>query len=64
MTEDFMGGPFVRYSFYDAEQGRRYVVFGMVYAPQHKFRGSKREFLRQLEVIARTFRTADGAAPA
>ena len=58
MTEDFMGGPFVRYSFYDSAQDRLYVIFGMVYAPQHKFRGNKREFLRQLEVIARTFRTS------
>ncbi|HLT45893.1 MAG TPA: DUF4837 family protein [Rubricoccaceae bacterium] len=63
MTEDFMGGPFVRYSFYDPAQRRLYVVFGMVYAPQHRFSGNKREFLRQLEVIARTFRTADGPAP-
>jgi hypothetical protein len=35
-----------------------------VYAPQHNFRGDKREFLRQLEVIARTFRTASAPAPA
>lgn len=62
MTEDFMGGPFVRYSFYDPAQERLYVVFGMVYAPQHKFRGNKREFLRQLEVIARTFRTPDAGS--
>ncbi|MDX1418641.1 MAG: DUF4837 family protein [Rubricoccaceae bacterium] len=64
MTEDFMGGPFVRYSFYDDAQSRLYVVFGMVYAPQHRFRGNKREFLRQLEVVARTFRTAPAASPA
>lgn len=63
MTEDFMGGPFVRYAFYDPAQQRRYVVFGMVYAPQHKFGGDKREFLRQLEVIAQTFRTRDDPPP-
>jgi hypothetical protein len=62
MTEDYMGGPFVRYSFYEPGQRRRYVVFGMVYAPQHAFGEDKREFLRQLEVIAQTFRTA-GDAP-
>ncbi|NNF58447.1 MAG: DUF4837 family protein [Rhodothermaceae bacterium] len=65
MVEDFMGGPFVRYHFYDAEQQRLYIVYGMVFAPQHQFRANKREFLRQLEVIARTFRTrADAAAEA
>ena len=57
MTGDFMGGPFVRYTFYDAPQQRLYIYFGMIYAPQHRFRGQKREFLRQIEVIARTFRT-------
>ena len=57
MVEDLMGGPFVRYTFYDAAQQRLYIYFGMIYAPQHRFRGQKREFLRQIEVIARTFRT-------
>jgi hypothetical protein len=63
MTEDFMGGPFVRYSFYEPRQRRLYVLFGMVYAPQHKFGGDKREFLRQLEVIAQTFRTRADPSP-
>ena len=58
MTADLMGGPFVRYTFYDTAQQRLYIFFGMIYAPQHRFRGQKREFLRQIEVIARTFRTA------
>ncbi len=57
MREDFMGGPFVRYTFYEPSQQRLYIYFGMIYAPQHRFRGQKREFLRQIEVIARTFRT-------
>ncbi len=57
MRGDLMGGPFVRYTFYDAGQQRLYIYFGMIYAPQHRFRGMKREFLRQIEVIARTFRT-------
>ena len=65
MVEDFMGGPFVRYSFYDEPQQRLYIVYGMVFAPQHQFRSSKREFLRQLEAMARTFRTrADASVPA
>ncbi|MDX1438454.1 MAG: DUF4837 family protein [Rubricoccaceae bacterium] len=57
MTEEFMGGPFVRYVFVDESQQRMYIFFGMIFAPQHRFRGQKREFLRQLEVTARTFRT-------
>ncbi len=64
MQGDLMGGPFVRYAFYEPEQRRQYVLFGMVFAPQHRFRGDKREFLRQMEVIARTFRSGPDAAPA
>ncbi len=58
-----MGGPFLTYAFYDQPTGRTYVIDGMVFAPGFE----KRDFLRQLEVIAYTFRTrqetvADGAA--
>ncbi|MBO6575418.1 MAG: DUF4837 family protein [Rhodothermales bacterium] len=56
-----MGGPFVLYAFYDEVSGRTYVMDGMVFAPGF----SKREFLRQMEVIAYTFRTEnDLNAPA
>jgi hypothetical protein len=48
-----MGGPFVTYTFYDQASGRIYMIDGMVFAPGFE----KREFLRQLEVIAHTFRT-------
>ncbi|NNE45408.1 MAG: DUF4837 family protein [Rhodothermales bacterium] len=48
-----MGGPFVSYGFYDQEGGRIYLIDGMVFAPGFK----KREFLRQLEVMAHTIRT-------
>ena len=48
-----MGGPFVTYTFYDQSSGRIYMIDGMVFAPGFE----KREFLRQLEVIAHTFRT-------
>jgi hypothetical protein len=48
-----MGGPFVSYAFYDDESGRIYLIDGMVFAPGFR----KREFLRQLEVIAHTFRS-------
>ena len=51
------GGPFVNYTFYDQPSGRIYMVDGMVFAPKY----DKRDFLRQLEVIARTFRTQQEA---
>lgn len=63
MHNDLMGGPFVRYSFYEPDQQRHYIMYGMVFAPQHRFRGNKREYLRQLEVIARTFRTGTENPP-
>lgn len=47
------GGPFLNYTFYDRESGRIYMFDGMVFAPDY----DKREFLRQMEVIAHTFRT-------
>jgi len=56
-----MGGPFVTYAFYDEETSRTYVVDGMVFAPNY----AKRDFVRQMEVIAYTFRTeADVSADA
>ena len=59
MTEDAMGGPFVAYRFYEPAQDRTYTYYGMVFAPNFR----KREFLRQMEVIAHTFRTdAAGSA--
>ena len=51
------GGPFVNYAFYDQAQDRLYMIDGMVFAPGY----NKREFLRQMEVIARTFRTRQEA---
>jgi len=53
MVEYGMGGPFVNYTFYDEGSGRLYMIDGMVFAPGY----DKREFLRQMEVIAHTFRT-------
>ncbi len=50
-----MGGPFVNYTFYDQRSGRLYMIDGMVFAPGFE----KREFLRQMEVIAYTFRTRE-----
>ncbi len=53
-----MGGPLLNYTFYDQASGRLYMIDGMVFAPSFK----KREFLRQMEVIAYTFRTRQEAA--
>ncbi len=50
-----MGGPFVTYAFYDEPSQRLYLIDGMVFAPNF----SKREFMRQMEVIAYTFRTLE-----
>ena len=50
-----MGGPFVTYAFYDESSRRLYLIDGMVFAPNF----SKREFMRQMEVIAYTFRTIE-----
>ena len=47
------GGPFLSYTFYDQDSGRIYIIDGMVFAPGF----SKRDFLRQLEVIAYTFKS-------
>lgn len=52
-----MGGSFVSYAFYDETSGRNYLIDGMIFAPGYE----KREFLRQMEVIAHTFRTAPPA---
>ncbi|CAN5518105.1 DUF4837 family protein [soil metagenome] len=61
MTNDFMGGPYLVYAFYDEAQNRSYIFYGMVFAPRPRY--SKRDFLRQVEVIAHTFRTSDDDAP-
>ena len=50
-----MGGPFLTYTFYDQESGRVYMIDGMVFAPGYE----KREFLRQVEVIAHTFKSGE-----
>ena len=58
MVEYGMGGPFLNYTFYDEDTGRLYMIDGMVFAPGY----DKREFLRQMEVIAYTFRTRTDVA--
>jgi hypothetical protein len=51
------GGPFVNYTFYDQQSGRVYMIDGSVFAPTF----DKLQFLRQMKVIARTFRTKSEA---
>ena len=55
MTNDVMGGGYVRYAFVDPETDRLYVYYGMVFAPDRRL--DKRAFLRQMEAVAYTFRT-------
>ena len=50
-----MGGAFLSYAFYDEGSGRNYLIDGAVFAPGF----NKREFLRQMEVIAHTFTTRE-----
>jgi len=51
------GGPFVNYTFYDQATDRVYMLDGSIFAPEF----DKLDFLRQMEVMARTFRTAEQA---
>jgi len=48
-----MGGPFVNYSFYDQASGRLYMIDASVFAPGY----DKLDFIRHMEIIARTFRS-------
>ena len=44
---DFMGGPFVNYTFVDEETNRLFMMDGWVFAPRY----DKRDYLRQVEAI-------------
>ena len=54
------GGPFLTYAFYDRPSDRLYLLHGSVFAPDF----DKLQFLRQMEVMANTFRTKGGQANA
>ncbi len=47
------GGPFLIYAFYDRSSDRIYMLHGSVFAPDY----DKLRFIRQMEVMANTFRT-------
>lgn len=49
------GGPFINFTFYDQATDRIYMLDGSVFAPGF----DKMDFMRQMEVMARTFRTAE-----
>jgi hypothetical protein len=47
VEHDFMGGPFVSYTFVNKQTGKLVTLFGYVYYPNHK----KRDLLLQVESI-------------
>ncbi len=56
--EKVIGGPFRNYSFYDELSRRVYMIDIAVYFPG----GEKEPFLRQLDIMAHTFKTAEEIA--
>ena len=60
MTNDVMGGSYVRYAFRDPATDRLYVYYGMTFAPDRTL--DKRKFLRQMEAVAYTFQSAADVA--
>jgi len=44
---DFMGGPFVTYTFVDEKTNRLFMIDGWVFAPKY----DKRDYMRQVEGI-------------
>ncbi len=51
MTNDFMGGPFVNFTYYDPETERLFMIEYGQFAPSV----SKRRFVRQFRTMGRTF---------
>ncbi len=51
---DFMGGPFINYTTYDARNNRMIAIDGYVYCPSPNARMGKRDFVRQIEAIFMT----------
>jgi len=49
-----MGGPFVSYTFVDEDLNRLYYIEGFLYSPGKP----QREYMRELDIILSTFRTA------
>lgn len=53
VKNDFMGGPFVNYTFVDKERNKVIVLDGYVYAP----RDNKRDMLRSVEAVLHTWKS-------
>ncbi|CAN5278335.1 DUF4837 family protein [soil metagenome] len=53
MTNDFMGGPFVHFTYYDPDTQRLFMVEYAQFAP----RVNKRRFVRQFQTMGRTFKS-------
>ena len=58
MTKDFMGGPYFTYLIPDSASGKLYLIDVFAYAPSKR----KRNYMQQLELIARSARIGQGAA--
>ena len=59
MTNDVMGGAYIREAFLDPATDRLYVYYGMTFAPDRRL--DKRKFLRQMEAVGFSFETAADA---
>lgn len=55
MTDRYMGGPFINYTFFDEKTKRLYMLDGSIYAPRYY----KRKIIQQVDVILQSFRTKD-----
>lgn len=55
VVNDFMGGPFLSYTFTNPENDKIITIDGYVYNPS----GPKRNFIREMEAIFRTLRFTD-----
>jgi len=51
MTNDFMGGPFVNFTYYDPATERLFMIEYGQFAPKV----TKRRFVRQFRAMGRTF---------
>jgi hypothetical protein len=52
MNDHSMGGPFINYTFYDEKTQRVFMLDASLFAPKY----SKRKFLKEIEVILRSFK--------
>ena len=55
-NERHIGGPFILYSFFDENTNRIYIIDLTVFAPEKI--GEKAPLLRQLDIMAKTFKTS------